>query len=152
MSIETPPPHLREDAVLAAVDLVGRTGATGIEIGYLHDDVPTEQAAWYASVRYRGTRITYENQRSPVDAAEGLARRILAGAKCVHCGRLVTLDQAGAYAHDAVLLDGTSWSATQQVAAGVCYWHRDGRVWRRGCEQRRPDQKVKRSKRKKKRR
>lgn len=141
-----------EDALMAAVDLVRRTGAAGIEIGYLHDDVPVEEAAWYAHAQYRGTRIICENQRSPVDAAEGLARQLLTGAKCMHCGRLVTLDLAGAYAHDAVLLDGTSWSAAQQVAAGVCYWHRDGRVWRRGCEQRRAGWKAKRSKRKEKRR
>jgi len=40
--------NLDEDALIAAADLVGRTGATGFEIGYLHDDVPAEKAGWYA--------------------------------------------------------------------------------------------------------
>ena len=36
-------------------------------------------------------------------------------------------------------LDGTQWSAQEQAAAGVCVWHRDGRTWRRGCEDRPAD-------------
>lgn len=125
---------MAEDVVLAAVDLVSRTGAKGIQIGYLHDDVPVEEASWYATAQYKGTRITCEDQPHPVMAAEGLARRLLTGAKCAHCGALVTLDEAGAYAKDATLLDGTPWLVEQQQAAGLCRWWRDGRVWRRGCE------------------
>jgi hypothetical protein len=38
-----------EDRILAAADLVGRTGATTFEFGYLNDDVPVAAADWWAS-------------------------------------------------------------------------------------------------------
>jgi len=124
-------PAFSEDAFMAAADLVGRTGARHFEIGYL-DDTPPHR--WYAHAQYRGARITCENQPDPVAAAEGLARQLLTGAQCQHCGRLVTLNPAGAYAHDSTLMDGRPWTAQQQTDAGVCYWRRRGRTWVRGCE------------------
>jgi hypothetical protein len=127
-----------EDALFAAVDLVSRTGAKGFEIGYLHDDVPTAKAGWYAHAQYRGARITCADQPHPIAAAEGLARRLLSGGKCVHCGRLISLNPAGAYARDATLIDGSPWLVEQQISAGICPWRRDGRTWVRGCEQGRP--------------
>lgn len=124
-----------DDALRAAVELVGRTGATSFEIGYLHEDVPVEEAAWYAHAQYKGARITVENKASPVEAAEGLARRLLAGAQCQHCRKLVTLSDAGAMARDTVLTNGTRWTAEQQAAAGgLCRWRRMGSTWKRGCE------------------
>jgi hypothetical protein len=121
-------------AIIAAAELVGRSGGRHFDIGYLHDDVPIAEAAWYASAQYRGTRITCENQPHPVAAAEGLARQILDGAQCQHCGRLVTLDPAGAYAVDRTMIDGSRWTSGQQRAAGgVCRWQRQGPTWIRGC-------------------
>ena len=126
---------LDEDAVIAAVDLVGRTGATEIEFGYLHDDVPLEEAGWYAHAQYRGARITEENQRGPAEAVEALARRLLTGGKCVHCGGLVALSDAGAVAYPgAAMADGTVWTEEQIRAAGQCRWTRQGQRWARGCE------------------
>lgn len=127
-------PDALQERLVAAVDLVGRTGATGFELGYLHDDVPIDRAAWWAHAQYRGTRIAVEDQLGPVDAAEALARRLLDGGKCAHCGSLVTLDPAGAYATDRTMLDGTPWLAEQQADAGLCLWHREGQRWVRGCE------------------
>ncbi|RCG17276.1 hypothetical protein DQ384_39815 [Sphaerisporangium album] len=40
--------NLDEDAVMAALDLVGRAGAKSLQVGYLHENVPAEQAAWWA--------------------------------------------------------------------------------------------------------
>ncbi|HEV7982231.1 MAG TPA: hypothetical protein VGP86_04995, partial [Xanthobacteraceae bacterium] len=54
-----------EDRLIAAAELVGRTGARGLEIGYLHDDVPAEDAAWYAQAQYQGSRIIAENYTNP---------------------------------------------------------------------------------------
>src|SRR5258706_845767 len=124
--------HLDEDAVLACADLVGRTGATEFQIGYLHDEPPQQ---WYAHAQYRGTRITEENHAGPSEAADALCRRLLTGARCAHCGGLVALSGAGAVAYgNPVMADGSTWSAAEAAAAGQCRWHRMGPKWVMGCE------------------
>jgi hypothetical protein len=84
---------LDEDAVIACVDLAGRTGARNMEFGFLNDDPPHK---WYANARYRGARISVEDLAGPVEAADALARRLLSGAKCMHCRRRVVLSAAPA--------------------------------------------------------
>lgn len=126
---------LDEDAGIAAIDLVGRTGAKQLQFGYLHDDVPVEQAGWYAHAQYRGSRIVEENHRGPIEALEALARRILTGGKCTHCGGLVALSDDGAMTYPgAAMADGTVWTEVQIRAASQCRWTRQGRRWARGCE------------------
>jgi len=124
----------QDDPVIAAVNLIGRTGATNLEIGYLHDNVPPEEAGWYAYAQYQGARVTISDQRSPDDAVQGLAIELLTGAKCMLCGRLVSLNPEGTYAKDTILMDGTPWLAEQQAAAGICVWRRDGPEWKAGCK------------------
>lgn len=125
---------LDEDALTAAIDLARRTGAVEFEIGYLHDNVPADKAAWWAKARYRGARIDVENHRGPVEAAEALARELLTGAKCNHCGGLVALSDDGAIAYERVTMsDGTEWTVEQARAAGQCRWTRTGRTWVMGC-------------------
>ncbi|OZF09846.1 hypothetical protein CH300_00245 [Rhodococcus sp. 15-1154-1] len=102
-----------QDVLTAAIDLGGRSGATGIEVGYLHDDVPVEKAGWYAFAQFKGARITSEDHVGPVEAAEGLARKILHGAQCTHCKKTVSLG-------------GFSKSR--------CRWRRMAAKWVRGCE------------------
>lgn len=101
-----------EDATTAATELIGRTGARDLEVGYLHDDVPVEKAGWYASAQYRGTRITVEDQAGPDVALEALARRLLAGGTCRRCGNPIALE------------DGHQ---------GACRWTRMGQHWESGC-------------------
>lgn len=126
-----------EDALIAAANLVGRTGATSFQLGWLHDDVPVDQMGWYAHAQYKGTRITVENQAGPVEAADGLARKLLTGARCV-CGRLVALSSLGAFAYGSpVMTDGTRWSASEAAAAGLCRWTRNGQRWEPECRGRR---------------
>jgi hypothetical protein len=98
------------DAVVACADLVGRAGASQFEIGYLHDDVPVEDAGWYASAFYCGARITVDDQSSPTLAAFGLAERLLRGGMC-RCGRRVSLG----------LSEGCRWSLV-------------GQRWEPGCD------------------
>ncbi|MCK2214266.1 hypothetical protein MF672_010755 [Actinomadura sp. ATCC 31491] len=139
-----------DDALKAAVDLVGRTGATGFEIGYLRDGVPVEEAGWYAHAQYRGARITSEEHRGPIEAVEALARKLLTGAKCTHCKKLVALSDDGAIAYNGLLADGTRWTVEQARAAGQCRWRRIGPRWVRGCERPappRPTGKPRRAKR-----
>ena len=127
--------NLDEDALVAAADLVGRTGAKGFEIGFLHDDVPVEEAAWYAHAQFDGARITEEGHVGPVQAAEALARRLLEGGKCTKCGGLVALSSRGAWVFtDTRLTDGTRWTADQALATKQCRWTRMGNHWVAGCQ------------------
>lgn len=107
--------QLDEDALVAAVDLVGRSGATEFQIGYLHDGVPVAEAGWWAHARYRGARIVVEDFPDPVAAAEALARQLLTGAYCTHCG-------------GETVLSGDGTSPIQ------CRYRRVGKRWVRGCE------------------
>jgi len=128
---------ITSDASAAALDLVGRTGAKTLEIGYLHDDVPVEDAGWYAHAQYRGARIIVEHQPGPARCLEALAERLLTGAKCTGCGRLIALPRDGAafYRHG-TLIDGTPWSEADVRKAGQCLWRREGRRWEMGCKPR----------------
>jgi hypothetical protein len=144
------PDAFDRDALLAAVDLVGRTGARDFEIGYLNDaDEPAFAAhgpQWWAKAQYRGERIFVEDHTRPDAAAEALAVRLLTGAKCKHCGGLVALADDGALAFaEAHLVDGTSWTSEEAAAAGQCRWRRVGTRWERGCESRRPTRREKRA-------
>ena len=105
-------PDLDQDAVVACVDLVARTGAKSFEVGYLDDDVPLEQARWYAQAFLRGARIVAQEKEGPDEACDALARRILRGGRCNHCQKTVAL------------------SGTQGV---MCVWYRDRDAWVQGC-------------------
>jgi hypothetical protein len=125
--------NLDEDAVIAGADLVGRTGATHFQVGYLNDEPPHN---WYAQARYKGARISEDNHRGPVEAVEALARRLLTGAKCINCGKLITLSGSGAFAYESpVMADGSSWTAEEAAAAGQCRWTRMGKRWESACKQ-----------------
>lgn len=103
--------YINDDVVMACADLVGRAGAAGFELGYLHDDVPVQDAGWYATAFYQGARITVADQPSPSAAAFGLGERLLRGATC-RCSRRVTLTGA---------VDG-------------CRWRLVGARWEPGCD------------------
>lgn len=127
---------LDEDAVLASVDLVGRTGARGLEVGYLRDDVPAARD-WWAHAQYRGARIAVEHHTGLVEALEALAHRLLTGAQCQGCGRLVALSDDGAVAFtDGHLVDGRPLTAEQAAEVGQCRWRRVGPKWHMGCQDR----------------
>jgi hypothetical protein len=120
-------------AVIACVDLVGRSGARNFEIGYLHDNVPVDQAAWYAHAQYRGGRITAQDHTGPEQAATALAMRLLTGAKC-RCGKLATLIPGEAFAFTAAhTSDGAEWNADQAAAAGQCHWRLIDATWQPSC-------------------
>ncbi len=125
-----------KEALMAATELVGRTGAREFTLGYVHDDVPVDQAAWYAFASYRGARITEENHAGPVQAAEALARRLLTGAKC-KCGKLVALSGDGAVAfRNPRMSDGSEFPVEEARRAGLCRWKREGEHWVSACGRR----------------
>ena len=82
--------YVNDDILTACAHLVDRAGGTEFELGYVHEDVPVEQAGWYAHAQWRGARITSDDHTSPTNAALGLAERILTGGTC-RCGNPVTL-------------------------------------------------------------
>lgn len=122
-----------EIAIIACADLVGRSGAKQFQIGYLHDDVPTEQAGWYAHAQYVGARISATDQPSPARAAAELARKILTGGKC-RCGRLAALSEDSApELGSGRMVDGSFWPVQQAAAAGQCLWRLIDKTWTPSC-------------------
>lgn len=97
---------LDEDAAVAAVNLIGRTGANGVDFGYDEAD-----GSWWASAEFIQKTVTVSGNRGPVEALEALARRLLTDATC-KCGRVVALS-----GND----------------PGLCRWTRNGRAWESGC-------------------
>jgi hypothetical protein len=98
------------DIVVACADLAGRSGAVEFDLGYVHDDVPVEQAGWYATATFRGAKLLVQDQPSPEAAALALAHRLLRGATC-RC-------------HQAVTLNDTTPG---------CRWRLVGQRWEPGC-------------------
>jgi len=108
--------HIDAADITACADLVGRTGATGFEIGYLRDaDDPTyilRGPGWYASALYQGSRVFTEDHYLPDVAADRLAVLLLDGGECLHCGRTVRLTPP---------------------LTSACRWWRAGDRWHPGC-------------------
>lgn len=103
------------DAFMACADLVGRAGAKSFDFGYMNEDAKTvEDAQWYASAQYRGTRLFVDNHASPTGAAMALAEKIMRGAMC-KCGEPVALtdDAPGCRWR----LMGKRWESTCKVDA-----------------------------------
>jgi hypothetical protein len=140
---------LDEDAMVAAADLVGRSGARSFQVGWDCPHTPDEEdghtcpdVTWHAHAQYRGARLTEERHRGPVEAAEALARRLLTGATC-RCGRLATLTDTGGVAFDrprsaiqAQLREiGLEMvSAKRAAKVGFCRWTRNGKRWEPSCD------------------
>lgn len=123
-----------EEAVLAAANLVGRTGATDLTVGYLDDDVPPGQQRWWAKAQYAGANIMVEDHPGAEEALTALAERLLTGAQCQLCGGLVALRDGGAMAFpNAPRPDGKRWTKKEIEAAGQCRWERRGPRWESGC-------------------
>lgn len=106
----------REEAFDAAVELIGRTGGHGFEIGYRRDAPVNSAPRWYARAQFCGGRTT-TNNHDPVAAAEAIAEHIARGIDCSSCGAAVALSCAGAAS-----------------TPGICRWTRHGNRWVPGCE------------------
>jgi hypothetical protein len=123
-----------DDAATAAIDLIGRTGARQLEIGYLHDTPRSEDADWWAAAKYRGARVNVEHHTGPSPALEALAVRLLTGAQCTHCRGLITLTGDGAWFYPgATRPDGSVLTLGEVAAQPQCHWTRSGTRWNAGC-------------------
>lgn len=76
---------------MAAVELIGRTGAAEFQFGWLHDNVPFAEAGWYAKARWGGQMVTAEDHVGPVEATDALASKLVEGGMCTHCFKPMTL-------------------------------------------------------------
>lgn len=107
-----------EDALIAGVELVHRSGASSCEIGHTGDedaewDELDEPVTWWAKAQYRGAVLTSESYHDPIAAVEALARRVLKGAQCVGCKRTIALSGVG--------------------DRKLCRWTREGKHWMPAC-------------------
>lgn len=94
MSDPTPPQGTRADRppldvqhTMALFALLGRAGATDVELGWLNDEKPWR---YWARARFKGTAVISEDHAGGDFALEGLARRVIHQGRCVKCGRKVS--------------------------------------------------------------
>lgn len=107
------------DILVAAYDLIGRAGASDFEVGY-DTDQPADRW-WFAQCTYGDTGAHRAQwYTSAHDAAERLARRIVNGGRCTHCGKVSSLQ-------------GARGDQRPPGQPGVCFWTRTGKRWERGC-------------------
>lgn len=80
-----------DDLVTACTDLVGRTGATALDIRYQDDQEPV---LWVAAAHYPGGRVEVDAALNTPHALYRLAERLIDGGACQHCGKAtnVTID------------------------------------------------------------
>jgi hypothetical protein len=105
------------DAVVACAHLADRAGALSFEIGYANETATTiTEGDWYARAEYRQGTVRTEHHRTPEDAADTLAARILTGGTC-RCGRRSAVPDS---------LGGTDPAA--------CTWRRTATRWQPGCD------------------
>jgi hypothetical protein len=107
--------------IVAAFDLLGRTGAHSTQLRYSDDETPT---VWMAVAEYkRRTGSVYE-AASSVDAVQAVLRlcaQLLNGGQCVHCKRTTVFERS---------------SGVIGNPSGVCWyrWHEATQRYRRSCE------------------
>lgn len=124
--------------MFAAVEAIGRTGATDFSFGPLEKDVPIAKARWWAHVRYRGVRIQVEEHVGPIEAIEALVARLLHGAFCLGCGKLTAITD-DPVPMPAQRIDGKPIDEKDIRRRGICNWRRKGKHWRRGCGEDAPE-------------
>lgn len=107
-----------EQLITAATEMVGRTGATEMQVRYSDDEQPV---IWMAVATYSGGRWETAAGQTPSRALYRLLEQLVDGGQCQHCGRPTGITER----IDEQLLE--------QV---VCWYQFDPelKVFRRGCE------------------
>jgi hypothetical protein len=110
-------PELDERMLVAAVKLIGRTGATGWQLRYSDDEQPV---IWAAVAEYQG-RYEVAAALDPLRATLRLCERLIDGGQCTHCKRPTGFSQ-----------DVDEMPANQLA----CWyqWDPELATFRRGCE------------------
>lgn len=84
----TAPTGLDSEIMVAAIDLLHRTGSTSFQVGWVDEVNPR---VWYATVAY-GARREAAAAIDPVTAVLRLAEQLIDGGTCNHCHRPSGLD------------------------------------------------------------
>jgi hypothetical protein len=115
MSLEA---EAKDPRLAAAVELVGRTGATSIGLRYQDDEQPV---VWVAVAQY-GERYEAAGALTPLKAAIRLLEIIIDGGECQHCHRPFAVSD--------------DWSQSMPLEEAVCWYVYDPETqkFRRGCE------------------
>ncbi|HEV2071079.1 MAG TPA: hypothetical protein VGR26_14915 [Acidimicrobiales bacterium] len=114
-----------QDRLVAACDMVGRSGARSLELGYhpAFDEhgneldeatTPAHRFRWWAKATYQGAVLAVDDGRGPIETVEALAARVQKDARCGRCGRLIC------------------WGGTRRR---YCWWRRTDGRWEPGCDE-----------------
>lgn len=138
-----PHPLVDNERLTAAIELIGRCAANALELGWT-DDTGPRPGEWFASARYRGARVTVEDQEGPEAAAEALALKLVAGGRCVMCGRTTTASSIDpddgtplvmfVGGHPELDEEVIEYRPIDELRRTLCITYRDGSHWLRGCD------------------
>jgi hypothetical protein len=111
--------QLDDERFLAALKLIQRTGATGVQIRYSDDEQPV---IWFVVAEYSENRSEVDAAFEPVRAALRLCERLVDGGQCTHCHRPTGLEP------DSI--------ETMPLNQTICWYQYDPelKTFRRGCE------------------
>jgi hypothetical protein len=105
--------------LIAAVDLIRRTGAEQVQIRY---DDAEEPVVWFAVAVYVQGRFDAAAAPEPVGATLRLAEQLVDGGQCTHCGKPTGLEPSSL--------------ETMPLDELICWYQYDPETekFRRGCE------------------
>ena len=73
--------------VVAAVELLGRTGVSDVEFAYDEESTYPENVLWWAKGNWRGHRVYSAHFPYPAQALEDVLGRVINGGTCGRCGK-----------------------------------------------------------------
>jgi hypothetical protein len=118
---KVPGPSYQDDRFIAAVDLVGRTGAKSFQMRYCEEEKPVIWMAIGEWIRENKSVFEVGASTNPLVALFRLLDEVIDGGICTYCGKPTGFEESV----DPMPLD--------QV---VCWyqWDPERKVFRRGCE------------------
>ena len=112
------PQGLDDPRYIAAIEMIGRTGAISYQIRYSDDEQPV---VWMAVASYRDGKWEVAAAADPIAATLRLCERVVDGGICAQCKRMTAFD--------------VDFGA-MPLADVVCWYQFDPErvTFRRGCE------------------
>lgn len=127
------PSEFDDPQMMAAIDLIGRTGASNFQIRYSDDEMPV---VWIAVAEFKskeGSGYQVASAFAADAAIYALCDQLLDGGRCTHCHKVTgfTTD-FDEQIQEVILRD----EAGEEETLAVCWYQYDPelKVYRRGCE------------------